>query len=125
MAIWMAWIRRKLRFGSWLALAALSIQLILSFGHIHPEDLRPAASIQQVLDADHDGGTSETDHHGLGHHDCDICATVTLLATLIVPSPPALEVLSTQSVERLVFVDTRRQSVNFKRPFEARAPPHV
>jgi hypothetical protein len=124
MAIWMAWVRKNLQFGSWLALTALAIQLILSFGHIHADDLRPATSVQQAVDADHDG-SSQTDRYGLGHHDCDICATIALLATLVVPSPPALAVLSARSVERLVFVDTHQRPVNSERPFEARAPPYA
>ena len=34
----MYWVRSNRRFGSWAALFALAIQLVLSFGHIHIED---------------------------------------------------------------------------------------
>ena len=36
----MQWIRKNRSVGSLAALFALSIQLVLSFGHIHPEDIR-------------------------------------------------------------------------------------
>ncbi len=120
----MAWARKRLRFGSWLALVALTIQLALSFGHNHAEDFATTADNPTTIDADHTGGgTSDSDHHGLGHRDCDICATISLLATLIVPSPPALAVLTADSVASHVVVETRRQITATSLPFQARAPP--
>jgi|SRR6185312_17337214 hypothetical protein len=122
----MAWARKRLRFGSWLALVALAIQLALSFGHIHAEDFATTADNLTTIDADHaGGGSSDSNHHGLGHRDCDICATVTLLATLVIPSPPALAVLIADSVTSHIVVDTRRQITAISRPFQARAPPLV
>ena len=38
----MGWVRRYARFGSWLALAALALQLVLSFGHIHLDGVHRA-----------------------------------------------------------------------------------
>jgi hypothetical protein len=119
----MTWVRRRLRFGSWLALVALAIQLALSFGHIH-EDFATTADNQTSISVDHaGGGSSESDHHGLGHRDCDICATIALLATLVISSPPALTVLATHSVASHVVVENRPQVPATSRPFQARAPP--
>jgi len=121
----MAWARRRLRFGSWLALSALAIQLALSFGHTHPEDFATTADIQAIVDADYGGGDAKSDHHGLGHHDCDICATIALFATLVIPSPPVLAVVTAQSVAPHVIAVTRRETSATRRPFQARAPPLV
>jgi hypothetical protein len=125
-AIIMLWARRNIRFGCWLALSALAIQLALSFAHIHVEDFAPTAGIQANVNADEDGGNpTGLDHPGLGHHGCDICATISLLATLVIPSPPVLAVLTAQSVTPLVIVDARRQISAASRPFQARAPPRA
>ena len=122
----MGWVRTRLRFGSWLALAALAIQLAVSFGHIHAEDFAKTAELQATVDADQGGGNpSDTDHRGLGHHDCDICATISLLATLVIPSPPTLAVLTAHSVEAHVVGNNHAQVSDTARPFEARAPPRI
>jgi hypothetical protein len=119
MTMSMAWSRKKLRFGSWLALVALVTQLALSFGHIHAEDFAPTADNPTTIGADHvGGGSSDSDHH-----DCDICATIALLATLVLSSPPTLTVSVTHSVVSHVVVETRRQVTATSRPFQARAPP--
>ena len=41
----MHWIRKNRRFGSWAAVFALTIQLVLSFGHIHPEDFQGSPTL--------------------------------------------------------------------------------
>jgi len=126
MAFVMAWVRGSIRFGSWLALFALAFQLTLSFGHIHTEDFAPAAGIQATVDADYDGGNpAEPDHHGLGHDDCPICATTALLATLVIPLPPALDVPATHSFAFLDETDARQWLGAAPRLFQARAPPHA
>jgi hypothetical protein len=78
-------------FGTGLALFALMLQLILSFGHIHADDLLPlAASGNVVLDR----GQSATDHDdqlpGHAHDDCPICSVMYLAGTVVVPSSPVL-----------------------------------
>jgi hypothetical protein len=77
------------RLSGWLALAALALQLAVSFGHMHAEDFvhgRPGAVIAtqggsgpgQPYDDDHD------------HLDCAICATMYIAGTLVLPVPPAI-----------------------------------
>jgi hypothetical protein len=126
MAFVMARMRRSIRLGSCLALFALALQLSLSFGHIHAEDLAPATSIPATMSADQDGGNpAEPDHHGLGHDDCPICAAAALLATLVIPSPPALDAPATY---RFVVPDeaiTLQWVGKPSRLFQARAPPHA
>jgi hypothetical protein len=126
MAIVMGWVRRSIRVGSWLALFALALQFTLSFGHIHAEDFAPAAGIQITLDSDHDAGTpADPDHHGLGHDDCPICATAALLATLVIPSPPALDAPATYSSVVPDEAITLQWVGKPSRLFQARAPPHA
>ena len=72
----MFWVRSNRRFGSWAALFALAIQLVLSFGHIHLEGIQgssaavaPQSQAQPNAPADDDGD------RGFGpHHFCAICA---------------------------------------------------
>ena len=120
----MAWFRRSIRIGLWLALSALALQLAVSFGHIHAEDFAPAAGSHATADADHDGGSpAEPDHHGLDHDGCAICATTAMLATLVVPLPPSLDFPATL---RFPFFDeaiTCRWIGAAPRLFQARAPP--
>src|ERR1700692_4558421 len=124
MAFVMGWMRGSIRFGSSLALFALALQLTLSFGHIHAEDFAPAFDIHATMDVDHDGGNpAEHDHHGPGHDDCAICATTALLATLVIPPPPALDLPATYSFAFLDEAIVRDWIGAAPRLFQARAPP--
>jgi len=118
------WFRLRTRWGGTLALFALALQLVVSFGHVHAEDLtgKPLsiASTQhtgapQVLADDGD-----TDHHD---HYCDICATLLALASAQIATPPLLPTARTFArVEapieaRVAAAEPRRAS------FQSRAPP--
>jgi hypothetical protein len=115
----MRWVRQTRRFGSWLALFALALQLTLSFGHMHAEDFAPAAT--QTSTTAGDAGTAED--HGLGHHDCDICANMAMLASLVVPLPPSVALPACSQF--IVLAETGPQIVFgfVPRQFQARAPP--
>jgi hypothetical protein len=113
-----------MRFGCWLALSALAIQLMLSFAHTHAEDFAPTAGIQANVNVDENGGnTAGLDHPGLGHPGCDICATISLLATLVIPSPPAVTLLVAQNVAPFDTVHSGERIGTVTRLFQARAPP--
>ncbi len=118
----MRWVRQTRRFGGWLALFALALQLTLSFGHMHAEDFAPAA-IQTSTAAGDDGGAPADHDHGLGHHDCDICATMAMLASLVVPLPPSVALPAYSRF--IVLAETGPQIVFgfVPRQFQARAPP--
>jgi hypothetical protein len=102
------------------------LQLTLSFGHVHPDDLLPASPGSDVV---LDRGQPVADHDdqlpGHAHDDCPICAVMHLAGTIVVPEPPALvvpTVLATAPQERppnpLVLVARRS-------PFQTRAPPQA
>jgi hypothetical protein len=124
----MSWVRSRLRFGARLALFALALQLVLSFGHVHLDDLvPPAASSIAAVPGAPDGqapaGPAGHDPHGLGHDYCGVCALIQLAGTSIASVPPPLPLPG-------VFTELRHVApvgVSFSaspRPlFQARAPP--
>jgi len=112
------------RFASWLALGALALQLVLSFGHVHLDGVHrgsPAATAAgssakaQPLPAQQPGDD--------GDDYCAICATIYLAAGSFVPQAPQLPALFAsrliEHVDRvaIVFVAPRRTA------FQSRAPP--
>ena len=106
----MKWFRRHIKTGSRLALFALALQLVLSFGHFHFDAARAAAAIQTQAGLVHEqslapGAASQTQRQQPSGHDdgqptnepCAICAVMamasqTLLATVaLLPLPDAVE----------------------------------
>ena len=120
----MRWIRNR-RFGSWLALAALALQLVVSFGHVHLDGVHRAhpalvlsgsAAEASPLGAPQPGNDADDDY-------CAICATIFLAATTFLPPAQQLPMPSvSQTIQcfdhvPVVFVGSRRA------PFQSRAPP--
>jgi hypothetical protein len=85
----MRWVRGDRQVGACLALFALAVQLVLSFGHVHLDKLTTASpavagvSLQQ---------TANRDRAPPAHHDGanDVCATVALVASSVLPEPAQL-----------------------------------
>jgi hypothetical protein len=127
--------RRLRRVGTaGLGLFALLLQLALSFGHIHPETLRPALASLSGSPAQHTAGkdvaTVPDDQKqspgGNPEDDCLICLTMHMAAAGAQPSPPLLfvpvqfsEVLPPNIVEKFLFRVPRHTL------FQTRAPPIV
>jgi hypothetical protein len=113
--------------GSRLALFALAVQLVLSFSHVHVGKIAPASSPGAITLAqapDRGGGPTPKPHSGVDDF-CAICATVSLLATSIVPT--ASSVLPPVPAEHrwlTEFAGIRPSSIPFVL-FQARAPPVV
>jgi hypothetical protein len=88
----MRWMRARLGAGSRLALFALTLQIALSFGHIHLGDFRHTGGGLAA------GGTpsapsAPTQHPVSDAEDyCAICATIHLAATSLLPQAPQLPV---------------------------------
>src|ERR1700689_2900763 len=115
------------RIGSWLALFALPVQIPLSFGHVHLEEvvrtdqarvaLAAAGHASQSLLAQHPGARDDDDAY------CPICASVYLTANSFIPAAP---VLSLPSVSTAVEHFKRHVPVFFaprRLAFQSRAPP--
>jgi hypothetical protein len=138
----MKWFRSNIRLGSRLALFALAIQFLLSFGHFHGSAQAASASLdakRPVLHAQLDalGRASSADASGpvrlkasSGHvpsgqpnDDCAICAVMALANAIAVAAPPDLPALQSAALLYLTadagFVDPNSARV----AFQPRAPP--
>ena len=136
----MKWFRKHLKYGSRLALFALAIQFVLSFGHFHAvtaqaapafatglaqadlafgkslatqETSREAAKTQQP-------STPDTDHAADA---CAICAVISLANNVLFATPPLLQL--PQAVELLYLTtDAEFAHLSSLHPaFQSRAPP--
>ncbi len=123
----MQWIRKKLSFGSRLALLALAIQLALSFGHVHPDDVRTVspAAVANLQTPESGSGKAPTDgdRNHAGHDFCAICAALSLTSSSVLPT---VALLVTPAAHRVDWADddhARRILSAQYFPFQARAPP--
>jgi hypothetical protein len=83
----MAWWRSRRRRGAGLGLLALLVQIVLSFGHLHLQDIAPAAASASLAQ------TAPAHRHlppGLPDDDCPICAAMHVAASGLVAVPPVL-----------------------------------
>jgi len=121
----MGWFRSNRRIGSGLALVALVIHFVLSFGHLHVatfENVTAAALVYSEPAASvPDAPANPSSHPGLADP-CAICANIHLAVSLLVEWPAWLLPLrveqalpdSTGATERPAWLGTAVQ---------ARAPP--
>ena len=134
----MSWFRSNIKFGSRVALFALAIQFVLSFGHFHAIATNAAAEIQSGLSDVADaasaaalGASSDAQKPEPSNHDsdqqradaCAICAVISLAHTVLFATPPLL--LLPQAIG-LHYVETEPELIrlNSVHPaFQSRAPP--
>ncbi|HEY2212463.1 MAG TPA: DUF2946 family protein [Bradyrhizobium sp.] len=137
----MKWFRSNIKHGSRLALFALAIQFVLSFGHFHGGAARAAPAIQsgpaqsnppyasslpaggafgeparQQPASDQDSDRQQSDP-------CAICAAIALANAVLFATPPLL--LLPQAVE-LLYLTTDAEFVHLNSArvaFQPRAPP--
>ena len=117
----MHWCRTRLRLGSYIALFALAVQLVLAFGHVHLDgggrQTRIEVSAATAAPAGHNGPKVADDF-------CAVCALIHLASTLVPAELAALPL-------PVVFGQLRRpeSALHFALPasspaaFAARAPP--
>ena len=124
----MHWFRSNIRIGARVALFALAVQVVLSFGHVHFYALTFAPANASPAAVAHDSGTAVPGKpggaprsDGSGGADCAICALIQLLAA----AAPALQLLLNVDPSRL---DALLASALVASPhflFQARAPPSI
>ena len=119
----MHWIRRNSGLGSWAALFALTIQLYLSFGHIHLEDFQVSSNAIAGSSQTQPGNPADDDHGPGGHDFCAICAALSLTASSTLPTVTVLAVPVDLPHVWVVDVWTAQLPYNVYFPFHARAPP--
>jgi Protein of unknown function (DUF2946) len=130
----MKWFRRRIRTGSQLALFALLLQFVLSFGHFHFNAAQAAPAIQTLTDLAHaqglaadaaserqQGGNPDTDQPS--GEPCAICAVMSMANQLVFATPALL--LLPDAIEVLFLVtDAEFAHLGSLWPaFQSRAPP--
>jgi hypothetical protein len=122
----MRFVRAHQTSGAWLALAALLVQFVVSFAHIHRDDLVPIVP-ESVLNASWLNPALPDDSRSPAptrdHDFCPICASMTLVGSVVLPLPPMV-VLATVPrrvglIERVIIL----ASTDHHRHFQARGPP--
>jgi hypothetical protein len=135
----MKWFRTNIRSGARLALFALFVQFVLSFGHFHAfATPSPAKATQSAPSAasDADAGKRAADQQaqtkqgpGKQDHDqqlpdaCAICAVMAMASTVLFAAPPIL--LLPEAIE-LLYRTTDAEFIHLKSAgvaFQPRAPP--
>jgi hypothetical protein len=122
----MKWFRANIRHGSRLALFALVVQFVLSFGHFHAVQAQGSAenwiatsflerSSHTTSDADRDSG--------LAADLCPVCAVVALIGAATLSQPPSLPTRAADDY-RYPAATAYVASVGIGyAPFRARGPP--
>jgi hypothetical protein len=140
----MKWFRSNIRRGSRLALFALAIQFLLSFGHFHgnaqaalavkPSALHDAVSVAATHALNRASyahafravplkTSSDRDSDGRPVDDCAICAVLALADTMMVATPPDLLGLQAAAFSYLI-ADAESVHLNSAAvAFQPRAPP--
>ena len=134
----MNWFRKHVKTGSRLALFALAIQFVLSFGHFHGEVARAAPAIQAGLaDADvaiaatlaaqaaHSEAAQQPSKHDTDQKasDCAICAVLSLANNFLFATPPLLELPQAVALLHLTTGAEFAHLGSLHPAFQSRAPP--
>jgi hypothetical protein len=125
----MKWFRSTIRSSAQLALFALAVQMVVSFGHIHIDDLGlPPLAAAHWAHFPSDAAqtlTRSADQHEYPLSDdyCSICASIALLATgapslppVVVAPPPLSRVWSSPTS---LYLPAMKATFSF----QARGPP--
>jgi hypothetical protein len=132
----MGWVRFHRRYAAWPGLAALALQIVLSFGHVHVGNVHVEPAWRSAIGAidksqpatlarsqhqspTHDPGRSSGDTEDY----CAICASIFLASTSLAAQAPLLPVPS--GFERVTLTFGAQAGFDVSRPtfFRSRAPP--
>jgi hypothetical protein len=113
--------RNNIGLGAWLALISLTLNIALSFGHVHAIGGNQRYEHVSAVTLSHG---SQTGHHddGLANDLCPVCMASLALAKAMAPTPPALphpiaSVLVDPATEPVLAFELPRAG------FQSRAPP--
>lgn len=116
------------RFGTWLALSALALQIILTFGHVHLDDVHPVAAVHAKAGV---GGTQVSQQMPAPLSDdddgyCALCASIFLASTIFVPLAPPLPLPpSSKPTEQSLKINSGFIIQPRRVAFQSRAPPRA
>jgi hypothetical protein len=126
----MGWVRGHKRHGALVALAALALQIVLSFGHMHLDGIR-ADVAHTAVTVPHQTAASQTStqipgqNPGADDDYCAICASIYLASTSVISHAP---LLPTQfGFRRVEHLHNAARGIAAPRrfAFQSRAPPAV
>jgi hypothetical protein len=121
----MRWIRSNVRIGAWCALAALVLQLVLSFAHVHLEGGSATAPGLALAAPAADTANPPSNNEPKGHPGdfCAICALIQLAGTLTPATAPVLELPVVFSPVPFAVHTDRDLAAAAPLSFQARGPP--
>jgi hypothetical protein len=123
----MGWVRCHKRYGGFLAIAALALQIVLSFGHVHLDGIRSPAAHSAVA-TQHKPAMLQASRQIPAQHPgdddyCAICASISLASTSLISLPPPLPVPLGFVRIALRFGATQGIAAPRRVAFQSRAPP--
>jgi hypothetical protein len=120
----MRWFRDHIKHGSWFALVALTINLGLSFGHVHAIDRRGFGHSQTVAIVSPDHGQSQ-DQHDRDSVDqfCLICMAANAMAHALASAQPAVSLAFAESQIHLTIEPDTTVPQSPRAAFHSRGPP--
>jgi hypothetical protein len=123
----MGWVHGHKRCGALLALAALALQIVLSFGHVHLDGVRAGDSHSSVVahKAVVAQASPQAPAQNPGSDDdyCAICASIYLASTSLTAHAPPLPVPLGFERIALTFTTDRGIAEPRRTAFRSRAPP--
>jgi hypothetical protein len=123
----MGWVHRYKRRGALFALAALALQIVLSFGHVHLDGIvraGPHTAIAGTHNVALAQAAPQTPAQTPGDDDyCAICASIFLVSTSFVSEPPKLPVPDVSWRIEPSFSAARGIVTPHRVAFRSRAPP--
>ena len=115
---------------SWLAVAALLLQLLVTAGHFHPQDFSSLGGDACATNPSSAVGAAETVFRGSApvlatHDDCALCFSLQIASSTAMPDGAALPVPDTATDLRLASLSTLRLRPARHLLFQTRAPPVI
>jgi hypothetical protein len=126
----MNFVHRHKRRGALLALAALTLQIALAFGHVHLNDLHLRGVSRGTTFAPHGAAFAQSSPQAPGQNSnddddyCAICASIFLVSNSFAPAPPVLPVpIGFQRIEHSFDHAYGGTEPRRRLAFQSRAPP--
>jgi hypothetical protein len=120
-------LRSNLRSIAWLALFALAVQGIASFGHVHAEDITGSGRKLALRGCQTGTACAPAQDFPAPPSDqddvCAICALMTLIGSSVLPTPPTIAPAIIQSRVWVPRPVTAILTEPTRSHFQARAPP--
>lgn len=111
------------RFGGWVALVAIALQLVLAFGHVHHDAYSHASEIGALTADVGDRGEPAKPAAPHDHDYCAICSVLSLLSGAQGASAPALPVPATILSVAVIVAPETVHAAELRAAFQSRAPP--